>query len=778
MHISSWALSRTRFVSVSILVVMIATLVAGMFFLVYSTLHAAPVNLALNRPAFASSKYSTSYVAQYVNDGKLTTRWASAYSDPQWVYIDLGTSRKIERVVLKWEREFGKSYSIQVSDDAKIWKPIYRTTSGGGGTDNITLSGTGRYVRMYGTKRATRWGYSLYEFEVYGTPAPTATITATPNSIMKGQSTKVVWNSTSASSCTGTGFSTGSAVDGSVTTVPVVTTVYSLLCTGVSGTTSASTTVSVTIPRDVTPPIVSLATPLIGAIVSGTTTASGNASDDVGIVGVEFKIDGNTILRDEKITPYSFAWNSLLVSDGAHIIVAVARDAAGNRATSTPVTITVANAPTVALVATPESITEGQSTTLAWSSSKATSCTATGFATGGATSGTVTISPVATTTYSVSCTGVGGTTSASATVNVTLLPPVIATCVATPAAVYTGDTVTWAALATGGNGSYTYAWTGTDGITGTSNPLPVTYSLAGNKTAQVTIQSGIKNIVVSCSNTVAVSEPDRQAPSVSVTSPLDATTVAGIVMVTASASDNVGVAGVQFMIDGANVDVERLIAPYVAVLNTSSVSDGVHTIVAVARDVTGNTATSAPVTVIIDNLPPVTGACAAAPASVFVGQTVTWIVTASGGTGNYAYVWNGTDGLIGTTTSLMVTYAASGNKYAQVLVTSGTKTATVFCSNMITVSVPTGFGIADRIRVNTGGALINVHDTANGTPVGQQIDGALGKVMAGPVYANSLWWWNVDYDTAPDGWSAQDFLVSDMPTSGLLPSSPSDPEGL
>jgi hypothetical protein len=507
MHISSWALSRTRFVNVSILLAMVATLVAGMFFLVYSTSQAAPVNLALNRPAFASSKYSTSYEARYVNDGNLTTRWASNYSDPQWVYIDLGTSRKIERVVLKWERGYGKSYSIQVSNDTKVWKPIYKTTNGDGGTDDITLSGTGRYVLMYGTRRATQWGYSLYEFEVYGTPAPTAT-----------------------------------------------------------------------------PPNVSMVTPLNGATVSGTTTVSGNASDDVGIVGVEFKIDGNTILRDEKITPYSFAWNSLSVSDGTHTIVAVARDAAGNRATSTPITITVANAPTATLTATPNSITEGQSTTLAWNSSKATSCTATGFVTGGATSGTVTISPTATTTYSVACTGVGGTTSASATVNVTLLPPIIATCAATPAAVYTGDAVTWAAIATGGNGSYTYAWTGTDGITGTSNPLSVTYSLAGNKTAQLTIQSGIKNIVVSCSNTVVVSEPDRQAPSVSVTSPLDAATVAGLVTVTANASDNVGVVGVQYQLDDVDLDTENVTSPYGLSWNTLLTNDGMHILTAIAHD--------------------------------------------------------------------------------------------------------------------------------------------------------------------------------------------------
>src|SRR5690606_1423473 len=65
---------------------------------------------------------------------------------------------------------YGSSYQIQVSPNASTWTTIYNTTTGNGGIDDLTgLSGTGRYVRMYGTQRGTQWGYSLWEFEVFGT---------------------------------------------------------------------------------------------------------------------------------------------------------------------------------------------------------------------------------------------------------------------------------------------------------------------------------------------------------------------------------------------------------------------------------------------------------------------------------------------------------------------------------------------------------------------------------------------------------------------------------
>ncbi len=138
-------------------------------------------NIALNRPATSSSNESAGLAPNLAVDGNTGTRWSSAFSDPQWIQVDLGSTASICRVRLLWEAAYGTSYQIQVSDNAASWSTIYSTTTGNGGTDDLTaLSGSGRYVRMYGTARATGYGYSLWEFEVYsGSSGPTLTPTRT-----------------------------------------------------------------------------------------------------------------------------------------------------------------------------------------------------------------------------------------------------------------------------------------------------------------------------------------------------------------------------------------------------------------------------------------------------------------------------------------------------------------------------------------------------------------------------------------------------------------------
>jgi beta-glucosidase len=99
-------------------------------------------------------------------DGSTGTRWSSAFSDPQWLEVDLGSSQAICQVVLNWENAYATAFQIQISADGTNWTTIYSTTTGTGGTQTLTVTGTGRYVRMYGTARATQYGYSLWEFEV------------------------------------------------------------------------------------------------------------------------------------------------------------------------------------------------------------------------------------------------------------------------------------------------------------------------------------------------------------------------------------------------------------------------------------------------------------------------------------------------------------------------------------------------------------------------------------------------------------------------------------
>src|SRR5439155_511657 len=96
-------------------------------------------------------------------------------------------------------------------------------------------------------------------------------------------------------------------------------------------------------PADTTPPAVSITAPANGATVSGTITVSATASDNVGVAGVQFKLDGANLGAQDTTAPYSVSWNSTASTNGSHTLTAVARDAAGNSATSAAVTVTVNN---------------------------------------------------------------------------------------------------------------------------------------------------------------------------------------------------------------------------------------------------------------------------------------------------------------------------------------------------------------------------------------------------------------------------------------------------
>jgi hypothetical protein len=129
-------------------------------------------NLALNRPATASTYQPTGangpQLPSYAFDGNYGTRWASEWVATGWVQVDLGTVRTFNHVQLAWEGAYSKSYQIQTSNDGTNWTNVYSTVSGDGGFDSLNISGSGRYVRMNSTERATTYGVSLWEFGIYG----------------------------------------------------------------------------------------------------------------------------------------------------------------------------------------------------------------------------------------------------------------------------------------------------------------------------------------------------------------------------------------------------------------------------------------------------------------------------------------------------------------------------------------------------------------------------------------------------------------------------------
>ncbi len=128
------------------------------------------LNIALNKSASASSVENATLPASNAFDGLVSTRWSSLYSDPQNIDVDLGQKYKICRVILKWETALGKDFRIQTSDDAVNWTTIQTVYGNTSYFNSLDMNASGRFVRMFGIGRGTLYGYSLYEFEVYGTP--------------------------------------------------------------------------------------------------------------------------------------------------------------------------------------------------------------------------------------------------------------------------------------------------------------------------------------------------------------------------------------------------------------------------------------------------------------------------------------------------------------------------------------------------------------------------------------------------------------------------------
>ncbi|KOU71461.1 MULTISPECIES: discoidin domain-containing protein [unclassified Streptomyces] len=134
-----------------------------------TTAQAAPVLLSQGRPATASSTEGAGTPASAAVDGDNGTRWSSQFADPQWIQVDLGAAARLSQVVLRWETAHARAYRIELSTDGSNWTTAHSTTAGTGGVQTLDITGTARHVRVYGTERATAWGYSLWEFQVYGT---------------------------------------------------------------------------------------------------------------------------------------------------------------------------------------------------------------------------------------------------------------------------------------------------------------------------------------------------------------------------------------------------------------------------------------------------------------------------------------------------------------------------------------------------------------------------------------------------------------------------------
>lgn len=282
---------------------------------------------------------------------------------------------------------------------------------------------------------------------------------------------------------------------------------------------------------DTTPPTVAMTSPANGATVSGATVAvSANASDNIGVTSVQFQLDGTNLGAALTAAPYSMNWDTTVVANGQHTLTAIARDAAGNTATSSAVTVTVSNVdatpPTVSLTAPASgAYVRGSSVTL----------------------------------------------SATASDNI-----------AVANVQFQVDGIN-------------------DGAADTTAPYGATLDTTGLADGQHTISAVATD---TSGNTATASETvtvDNTAPTVAVTAPANGATVNGSVAVTATASDNNTVSGVQFQLDGANLGSLQTLSPYGFTWNSAQVSNGQHILTAIAYDAAGNSTVSGAVTVTVSN---------------------------------------------------------------------------------------------------------------------------------------------------------------------------------
>jgi hypothetical protein len=385
--------------------------------------------------------------------------------------------------------------------------------------------------------------------------------------------------------------------------------------------TTASTVV--TVANDTTAPAIAITSPVAGATVAGVVAVLAAVSDEGGVAGVQFELDGAPIGAEDTVAPYELLWDAAISSDGEHTLTAVVRDAAGNQATAAGVLVTVANdwtAPTVA-VTNPAAGSVSGTVTIAATATDDVGVAGVQFlvngvnlgaedttapyelvwATLGVPNGVYTLEAVA---RDAAGNQAGSPGLVVAVANDTTAPTLSIT---SPAGGTLSGTVTVSAGAADDFGVAGVRFL-LDGASLGAEDTTAPYELAwatltvanGEYTLSAVARDAAGNQTTAASVVVTVAN-DTTAPTVTITSPA-AGTVSGTVTVAAAAADDFGVVGVQFRLDGVNLGAEDTTAPYELALNTLfAISNGEHSLTAVARDAAGNQNTAAGIVVTVAN---------------------------------------------------------------------------------------------------------------------------------------------------------------------------------
>ncbi|MEO8403979.1 MAG: Ig-like domain-containing protein, partial [Chitinophagaceae bacterium] len=392
-----------------------------------------------------------------------------------------------------------------------------------------------------------------------------------------------------------------------------------------AGNTTTSTVVNVTVNNDTQAPAVSVTAPAAGT-VAGTLNVTADATDNAGVTGVQFLLDGVNLGTEDLTAPYSVSWNSTTITDGNHTLTARARDAAGNITTSAGVIVNVLNnapdtqAPVVSLTAPAAGTVSGTLNVTATATDN-TGVSGVQFLLDGVNLGAEDVAAPYSVSWNSTTIADGNHTltarARDAAGNITTSTPVVVNVLnadtqapvvslTAPAAGNVTGTINVTATATDNIGvsGVQFLLDGVNlGAEDVSSPYSVSWNTTtatnGSHTLTARARDAAGNITTSTAVIVTVNN-DTQAPTVSITAPASGT-VTGTINVTANAADNIGVIGVQFLLDGVSLGAEDVSSPYSVSWTTTSATNGSHNLTARARDAAGNTTTSAVVNVTVSN---------------------------------------------------------------------------------------------------------------------------------------------------------------------------------
>lgn len=486
------------------------------------------------------------------------------------------------------------------------------------------------------------------------TVAPTISMTAPANGASVSGTVTV---SASATDTSGTVSSVQFFLDGNSLGVPLTAAPYQITwdtttATNGSHTLSAqannsagqdttSAPVTITVSGGVTepPPTVALVSPTNGAVLTGTVTFAATADQVSGrVTQVGFLMDGAPLRANIPIPPYQFDFNTITIPNGSHVFEATATNDAGETTTSVPVTATVANSPsftppTVSMTSPANGATVSGSVAL---SAGADDVDATvisvqflldGLPLGAAVTAAPyhmnwdsTTVPNGSHTLAATATNDAGQSTTSAAVTVTVSnnvappPPTVAITTPVDGATLTGVvTVTATAAEAEASGNVTSVRFMLDGAPLGTALIAAPYSLSWDTTTIANGSHVLTAVAVNDANETTTSAPVTVTinnvtlpppPTVAITSPVSGVTVSKKVVITAAAADSGGkVTQVQFFLNGSAMGPAQTQAPYQIIWKTRRVPNGAVTLTAVATNDSGETTTSAPVNVTVQNHP-------------------------------------------------------------------------------------------------------------------------------------------------------------------------------